>query len=334
MTPPDPAPGDAVRPEALPPDARVGHGYLEGVGGVRLFFRAWELPRPRGRVLVVHGLGEHSGRFGRLAAALTGAGFSAYAADLRGHGRSRGRRGHVQGFEQLLRDLDRLRRRACARGDGPGADPAPAFVLGQSLGGLVALRYLQEFPLPSLLGGVAVAPFVRLAAPVPAWKLKLGSLADRLTPGLTMDNEMESDLLLRDPREREAYSSDPLVHGRISARLWGEMLRQAEVLRDRAPELEHRLLLQVPGEDRVVDPEAVATLGGRLGGDARVLRYPGAYHDLYHDPAGGEALADVVAWLTEGDRPVRPSGGGDAPRPGGSAPPAPGEGTSPAPPPG
>lgn len=330
MTPPPP-PSDASGTGGRAPDVRLGHGYLGGVGGVRIFFRAWEVPRPRGRVLVVHGLGEHSGRFGRLAGALTRAGLSVYAADLRGHGRSRGRRGHVQAFEHLLRDLDRLRRRACARG-GPGGDAAPAFVLGQSLGGLVVLRYLQEFPLPSLLGGVAVAPFVRLAAPVPAWKLKLGSLADRFTPGLTMDNEMESELLLRDPGEQEAYSSDPLVHGRISARLWGEMLREAEVLRDRAPALDHPLLLQVPGEDRVVDPEAVVALGGRLGGDARVLRYPAAYHDLYHDPAGGDALADVVAWLTARDGADPPPEGEDRPEGDGSGPGRPAAGRTPGPP--
>lgn len=289
--------GAGSRAGVLPAGARVGHGYLEGVGGVRIFYRAWEVARPRGRVLLVHGLGEHSGRLARLAGALTRARFSAYAADLRGHGRSRGRRGHVSSFEHLLRDLDRLRRTTCAPRAGAGGEPLSAFVLGQSLGGLVALRYLQEFPLSTLLGGVAVAPFVRVAVPVPGWKLELGALADRFVPALALDNEMDRELLLRDPDEQEAYSSDPLVHSRISARLWGEMLREAATLRDRAPGLSHPVLLQVPGEDRVVDAGAVVTLGGRLGGAARVLRYPEAYHDLYHDPEAEHALTDLVEWL-------------------------------------
>lgn len=280
-------------PDAAPGPARVGHGFLEGVAGVRLFYRTWEVPGPRAQVLVVHGLGEHAGRYGRVSAALVRAGFSVCSPDLRGHGRSRGRRGHVLAFDRLLRDVDRLRRRAFRAGTGA----VPVFLLGHSLGGLVVLRYLQEFSPPSVAGGVCAAPFLRLAAPVPDWKLRVGRLADRFAPGLTMDNELDRELLLRDPEERQAHRVDPLVHRRISARLWGEMLRASETVERRLARLRHPVLLQIPGADRVADPEAAESVLCRDEATVDVIRYPEAYHDLYHDPAGDRALDDLASWL-------------------------------------
>lgn len=316
------------RPEAAdPPPAGGGgpdpgdgpaeeQGWVEGEGGVRLFVRAWEPPRPRGRVVVVHGLGEHSGRYRRLAGVLCSAGLAVRAGDLRGHGRSGGRRGHVSSFGELLGDVDRFLAGvdpepvppeptpsdpAPGADAGPGAgggDPGtPTFLMGHSLGGLVVLRHLQERADAPVAGGVCVAPFLRLAAPVPGWKLRLGELADRLAPVLTLDNGLDPDDLLRDPDEREAYRSDPRVHRRISARLWGEMQREAEAARRGLARLRRPLLVQLPGRDRVVDPGAAADLADAPNAEVEVVRYPEAFHDLYHDPAAGAAMDDAAGWL-------------------------------------
>lgn len=273
---------------------RRRHGYLDGVGGVRLFHRSWEPPAAEGAVLFVHGLGEHSGRYDALGRRLAAEGLAVHAPDLRGHGRSRGRRGAVRRMGDMLRDVDRLRRRITAEGL-----PAGVVTMGHSLGGLVVLRCLQELPSPDVRGAVAVAPFLAPAVRVPAWKLALGRAADRWLPGLTMDNELEAELLMRTADEREAYRTDPLVHGRISSRLWGEMLRHVERLREEVDRLDRPLLLQLPGSDRVVDGEATSRFARRLPGPVDVLRYPEAYHDLYHDPAAGTAADDAVAWIRE-----------------------------------
>lgn len=275
-------------------DVRRLHGYLDGVGGVRLFHRSWEPSSARGAVLLVHGLGEHSGRYEALGRALAAAGVAVHAPDLRGHGRSRGRRGTVRRLDDVLRDVDRLRRRITAEGPSGGV-----VLMGHSLGGLVVLRLLQELPSPELRGAVAVAPFLEAAVDVPGWKLALGRLADRWLPALTMDNEMDAELLQRTPREQEAYRTDPLVHGRISARLWGEMLRGVERLREDAGRLDRPLLVQLAGSDRVVDSGAAARFAGDLPGPVQVRTYPDAYHDLYHDPVGPDAVADAVAWIRE-----------------------------------
>lgn len=278
----------------VPGGVRRRHGYLDGVGGVRLFHRSWEPPAAEGAVLFVHGLGEHSGRYDALGRALSAEGLAVHAPDLRGHGRSRGRRGTVRRLDDVLRDVDRLRRRITAEGL-----PAGVVLMGHSLGGLVVLRCLQELPSPDVRGAVAVAPFLEPAVPVPGWKLALGKLADRWLPGLTMDNELEADLLIRTPSEREAYRTDPLVHRRISARLWGEMLRGVRRLREEADRLDRPVLLQLPGSDRVVDTGATARFAGRADAPLEVRRYPDAYHDLYHDALAGEARTDALAWIRE-----------------------------------
>lgn len=310
------SPGDGGRGAAPGADAaRHFHAYLRGVGGVRLFYRSWERPEAEVIVLLVHGLGEHSGRWARVAEALSAEGMAVYALDLRGHGRSLGRRGHAVSFEHLLRDVDRLRRTAVPggwAGSGDGGDPgdgadfgAPdrrVVLMGHSLGGLVVLRYLQAFPSPTVAGAVAVAPFVRLRAEVPAWKLTLGRLADRWLPGLTLDSEIEREMLLRQPEARERHRRDPLVHRRISARLWGEMQREARRLQGNS-RTGRPVLLQVVGDDLVVDSEAIRALAPRLSPAAEVREYPAAYHDLYHDPEGPAALRDATRWMRTLDPP-------------------------------
>lgn len=269
------------------------HGYVGGVGGLRLFYRAWEVREPRAVVLVAHGLGEHSGRYAHVARGLNDAGFSAYALDMRGHGRSQGRRGHVRAFEHLLQDLDRLRRRAC-----PGSGECAVFLLGHSLGGLVAMRYLQAYACAGAKGAVLVAPFVQLAMPVPGWKLKVGRLADRVAPALTLDSGIPTESVFRDEAARAEYRADPLVHRRVSARMWSEMGREAARVEAEEP-IGVPVLCQLPGSDFVVDAGAAEGTVRRVCREVEVRRYPEAYHALYHDPDGVQSLSDAAYWLCE-----------------------------------
>lgn len=269
------------------------HGYVTGAGGLRLFYRAREIAGSRGRALVLHGLGEHSGRYGRLADFLNREGYDVYALDLRGHGRSQGRRGHVRCFEHMLQDVDRLRRRVCQQADGARA----TFVFGHSLGGLVAGRYVQEFCVPDLCGAILVAPFLRLEMELPGWKVRLGKVADRVAPALTLDNGLRETVLFREAGEREAYRVDPLVHRRISARLWAEMLRNAERFAARAADVRTPLLFQLPGDDRVVSSAASREAARCFSSAVEVREYPASFHALYHDPDAATGLTDLTRWL-------------------------------------
>lgn len=267
-------------------------GTIEVAGRVRIFFRSRTTAESRGRLLAVHGLGQHSGRLAGIAESARRLGLDYYALDLRGHGRSPGRRGHVSSFDRLLSDLDRLRRRT-----GDGEPRRPTFLLGHSLGGLVVGRYVQEFGFPGLAGAVLVAPFVEVAQQPPAWKLRLGAVADRWIPALTLYNELLPEMLYRTAAEVTGHENDPLVHHRISARMWGEMLRQAAILVDRARQSRVPVLIQVAGEDHAVSAAAARDLAGSFEGESLAIEYEGAYHDLYRDPLAGQAARDLEEWL-------------------------------------
>src|SRR5687768_10683451 len=116
-------------------------GKFEGVGGLHLYYRAWESNQPRAALLVVHGLSDHSGRYEYFGHRMAGSGISVYSFDLRGHGLSEGRRGHADRFEVLLQDVDGFRREV----DTITGGTLPLFLLGHSMGGLIALRYIEEY---------------------------------------------------------------------------------------------------------------------------------------------------------------------------------------------
>lgn len=278
------------------PEIRSHHGYLDGVGGLRVFERGWQVEHPRGTVLVVHGLGEHSGRYEDLARSLCAKGFGVHALDVRGHGRSEGSRGHVRRFEQLIQDLDRLRRVVRGR----GRTPRPLFLVGHSLGGLLVLRYAQEMRVPELEGIVAVAPFLGTTLTVPAWKRRLAAVADRVAPCLTLGSQLDPERLFEGEEARERYRMDPLVHGRISARLWHEMLREAERTWRAVAAFPVPVLFQVAGAESVVDAAAIRRFAERLPpARSELLEYPGALHGLYHGAQRARAISDAASWISD-----------------------------------
>src|SRR5687768_9822782 len=175
-------------------------GFFEGVGGLRLYYRAWELPRARAAIAVVHGIGEHSGRYEAVADRLSAYGFSTFAMDLRGHGLSEGRRGHVTRFEVFLQDVDRFRRELHGLVD----VGTPLFLLGHSMGGLISLRYLGEFDTP-FRGGIIVAPWLATAVAVPRWKATLAAALNRVLPSIPFNSRLEAGYLSRHREIVHAY---------------------------------------------------------------------------------------------------------------------------------
>ncbi len=264
-------------------DNRVGE--LDGVGG-RLFYRACVPDAPAAALLFIHGLGDHSGWFTRVGEIAGLRGYAWSALDLRGHGRSDGRRGHADALRGLLEDVDRFR--TLVAGD------RPAVMIGHSLGGLLTLRYAQTYP-GTLLGAVLVAPFLGLATEVPRWKRLVGAVADRLAPALTLDHGLIARDLIRDPAALAEHDADPLVHRRISARLWSSVLTQQAAARAAPPETP--LLFQLAGVDRAVSTEVSLALARAWQATATCLVYAESYHDLYHDPVAARAVGDALDWI-------------------------------------
>jgi len=244
-----------------------------------------------GTLLCVHGLHEHSGRYDRLAGAVCDAGMDVVAADLIGHGRSPGRRGHIADFgADHLAAVDEM----IAVADEMGLS-APRYLLGHSLGGLIAARWAQTH-VADIAGLVLITPFVAPRVEVPAWKRFLAFVLSGPLPAFSLETGVLDSDLFRDPVEETAYGADPLVQRRVSAGHWIAIGVEQKQLMAEAERLTVPTLLLLAGEDRIVSSDAARELGQALP-DVTVIEYPDAFHALHADPLSGSVFADLIEWV-------------------------------------
>ena len=274
----------------MPPEH--ADGELDGAGGVRLFWQGWLPARPpNGVVLICHGLGEHSGRYRTVIDTLLPDGWAVYGLDLRGHGRSSGRRAHLDRYAHWLADVDAMRGLAAGR-----HPDLPVFLLGHSMGGQIALAYAlqQQGELAGLvLSAPALASTAVPRAAVPALR-GLARLAPRLRPA-----GIDPTKISKDPAVVADYRADPLVHhGNPTLALSAALFTQFEVLPRRARELRLPVLLQHGLLDELTDPAGSRRLAAELGSPDRTVHwYPGLWHEIYHEPERAGPLADLRDWL-------------------------------------
>jgi alpha-beta hydrolase superfamily lysophospholipase len=260
--------------------------YLTAADGARLLLRSWPAPAERrASMLIIHGLGEHSGRYEHVGAHFAAAGIAVSALDLRGFGRSDGKRAFVHSFVEYLADLELPMETMLA-------DPAPTILYGHSLGGLVALTYaLWGRRAPDLL--VLSAP--TLDAAIPGWKRVAARLLGRIVPGAALANGIRGDQLSSDPAVGEAYFADPLVVVRTTARFGVEWLRTMAKARASLAHLTVPTLVIHGGEDTLVPPPFSEPLTA-LPGVTRLL-LPGLRHEWHNEPGGQVALGEIGAWI-------------------------------------
>lgn len=271
------------------------HAYFSGSAGVRLHYRCWDVPSPRAVVVIAHGLGEHCGRYEELAQDFARAGLSTYAFDHRGHGRSDGRRGHVRRFTRYVHDFERFRRRVV----GAVGSDVPLVFLGHSMGGLILIRYLQEYPAVPAAGAILSAPALGVSIDVPRWKIQLARILYYAAPALPMSTGLDPQYLTHDQEVVEAYERDPLVHDRITPRLYGEMTREFETAFQKARRIRVPILILVPSGDRIARPDQMQRLAAVLdGGDrVRVMTFPNFYHEVLNETARSSVIADLLGWI-------------------------------------
>lgn len=264
--------------------------------GCRLQLHRWPLPGPaHGTVQIVHGLGEHMGRYEAVATALNAAGWHVVGHDHRGHGRSEGPRGSVPPGPGLLGDLaqvmDHLR--------GPGRH----VLLGHSMGGLVAARFvaeaLQTAPAPwsRPVDGLVLSSPALDAGLGPLQKLLLAVLGP-LAPDVRVNNGLKSEWVSRDPELVRRYDADPLVHDRITPRLVRFIIDGAAFVRLQAPAWRVPTLLLWAGADRCVAPAGSAAFAAAAPSAVLTAQeFPGLYHELFNEPERAEVLGHLTRWL-------------------------------------
>jgi alpha-beta hydrolase superfamily lysophospholipase len=254
----------------------------------------WALPasQPLGTVILVHGLGEHAGRYGEVAAHLQQWGFAVRAYDQQGHGQSHGARGDMLRPGSLQADLCRV---IDDTRQHPSLQGTPLILLGHSMGGLVVARTLAEGLRPvdaAVLSSPALGAFPNLFQ-----KMLLASLP-RVVPHLRVDNGLKADFVSRDPDVVKAYKADPLVHRRISAGLAAWILTQgAQTLAD-AGQWQVPTLLLYAGQDRLVNAQASADFARAA--PAALLQaecFEGMYHEIFNDLYRAQVFTALKRWL-------------------------------------
>ena len=270
----------------------TAEGRLPGVGGVELFWQG-VLPEgtPTGVLLVCHGLGEHFGRYANVSDALTPDGWAVYGPDHRGHGRSGGRRAHLDRYDDWLTDFDTFRRHVVDRHPG-----LPVFLLGHSMGGQIALAYALDHQ-DDLAGLVLSAPALASNA-VPRAAVPVLRLLAKVAPTLRPAG-IDGTKVSKDPAVVAAYRADPLVHqGNPTLGLSSALFAQFEVLPERARALRLPLLLQHGTADELTDPAGSRLLESTSGSPDQTVRwYEGLWHEIYNEPERERPLSDLREWL-------------------------------------
>jgi len=284
-------PSAADRPAPEPPIRRV-EGHFRSPAGRDLFGRAWIPDAPRATAVLVHGFGEHSGRYEHVGSWLAARGLAVHAYDHQGHGLSSGPRCHVRRFSDLLDDAEACIERARA------ADSAlPIFVIGHSMGGLITASLAWERQ-PAVAGFVTSGAALLPPASLSRTRLWLLRTVRRVAPRLSFAAGLDPNGLSVDPAVVRAYLDDPLVERRLTASLAAEMFSAMRRTAGRGSDV-GAPLLALHGMD---DPICAASGSEDFAAAApagRYLGFPGMRHEIFNEP-GREAVFDVILdWLHE-----------------------------------
>jgi len=257
--------------------------------------RAWCASDPRALIAIVHGLGEHSGRYAALAGDLVRARFTVVALDLPGHGEARGPRGDIPSWTRVRDQIVPLLFTA-SRGLPGQPLKLPHVLPGHGMGGVMALDYALAHP-REILAVVAVAPALMSVRPK-SWKLALAMVGRVVAPSAGFPHGIDEGGMSRDPEVLALRKSDRRVHGRISPRLLFAFEEARRRVMREARQLKVPALLLHGAADRVVDPHGSLEFCGAAPHDlCRLLTYRDASHEIYNDPGREQAVRDLVGWL-------------------------------------
>ncbi|MDG2049955.1 MAG: lysophospholipase [Myxococcota bacterium] len=263
--------------------------------GGELFYRGWLGFEPQRLMLLVHGFGEHSGRYEEMASWFARRGFAVFALDLQGHGRTPGRRGHVADFEFFLDDVEEFL--AAIRGDYPGL---PAVVVGHSMGGLIVAALASRRGL-SVDAFVLSGPALTLAPGISRFRLALARTLRRVLPRLSLEAGLDLEGLSRDPEVVRRYRADPLVHGRVTAAMGAGMMDLQTRIDSSARQVNRPVLLLHGEEDPLCAVQGSRDFFAGLPKDrdlqSELRVYPGLKHEIFNEPEREQIWSDVLAWL-------------------------------------
>ena len=255
-----------------------------------LAYRAWPVSGATATFAVVHGHGEHSGRYERFAHGMAAHQMATYAVDLRGHGESAGQRGHVDSWSQWVEDAAAFVKHV------ENETTGEVVPLGHSFGGVVTLSTARAGKLSKARRFIVSSPALRLTKEVPAWLSSASKALATVAPKLTLSNNVDAAAVSRIPEVVEAYRTDPLVHSKITTRLYAEWRKASKDNLDHAGDIKLPFLILAGTADPLIDPEVSRELHRRApGSELRML--DGRYHEPFNDLGSEEVFELIADWL-------------------------------------
>jgi alpha-beta hydrolase superfamily lysophospholipase len=263
--------------------------------GLELYLQGWEssVP-PKAVVCIVHGLGEHSGRYTYLVTALTAAGYHVLAMDLRGHGKSAGQRGHLPSYDQMSRDVSLLLSEAANR-----YPSLPQVLYGHSLGGIIVLYFVLRFK-PRLAGVVVTSPGLKTALEEQKGKVMLARLLGSIKPDLALSSGLDPHHISRDPAVVEDYQKDPMVHDQTSLGLAKNSLAAIHYIYENGSSWDLPLLLMHGSADELAYAKGSQAFAKLVDDRYCTLRiWEGLTHELHHEPEKEQVFAYLIQQLDQ-----------------------------------
>jgi len=267
-------------------------GTFTGARNESLFYQSWQPETDaRATLIIVHGLGEHSGRYQNVVNHLVPKGYAIYGFDHRGHGRSPGARGFIESFEAVRGDISTFLE--MVKGE---EGKRPLFLMGHSMGGLITLNYVLHNPEGYQGVIISAAPVGKLD--IPPVLAMLSRLLSGILPKLGVDNGLDLDGISRETAVIEAYKADPLVHSKGTPRLGVEMMDNALWTMAYAAEWKPPLLMLHGDADRLVPDSGTREFFEKVTQtDKKLIIYEGGYHESHNDIHREQFFTDLESWL-------------------------------------
>lgn len=258
-----------------------------------IFAQAWEpiMPQPKAVICLVHGLGEHTSRYAHVAEAFGREGYVLFGADLRGHGRSGGARGHISSIEDFMKDIDFSLEQA--RAHYPGL---PIILYGHSLGGIQVLYYGLTHK-PNVKGVIAASSGLRTALEQQKVKIMMAKVLGSLMPNTSMASGLDAKSISHDEKVVQAYINDPLVHDKISLGFGKIMIGVTSWTLAHAGEFSLPLLLTHGKADMIAFPASSTEFAASLKGNCALVLWDDAYHELHNEPEKEEVFKSMTLWM-------------------------------------
>lgn len=254
----------------------------------------WGVEKPEYVVSLVHGMGEHIGRYDNLVRFFNDRNIAVVAIDREGHGKSDGKRGHVTSFNALMWEVRQSLEKAAETFPG-----VPQVLYGHSMGGNLVLNYLFRKN-PDIKAVIATSPWIRLAQQPPKVLVGIAGMVKKLRPQFTLGSDLNAQYISTIPEEVERYLNDPLVHTRISVNTFTEMSKAADFLDQYEGTVTAPPLLLTHGNnDGIVDYNGTKNLAKRLKGNVMYKEWDGMAHELQHDKLEVEFFEFIYEWITK-----------------------------------